>query len=153
MRNYKLNISIRLVFYSSVGVFLLILGQFFVPVFRDFFRGPLLFLLPFFVFCSLGGVLIFLTIKKKVKSNLRKFLLLAGASAVGFLVFNILHNLFYALEIVTKKFFLLSSLFSFLHGAFFIIAILACPLGFLIGVVGAIYFIYRPSNSCRARAK
>jgi len=76
--------------------------------------------------------------KKKLKLSMKKFLLLTGVSAVGFLVFSILHNLFYALEIVAKRFFLLSSLFSLLHGAFFIIAVLACPLGFLVGMTGSV---------------
>jgi len=139
MKNEKFKNPIVVVFLALIANFLLILGQFFVPAISEFFEGSLFFLLPFVVFCSLGGLLVFLTIKRKVRGNLRKFLLLTGFSAVGFLVFSILHNLFYALEIVAKKFFLLAFLFGFLHGAFFIIAVLACPLGFLAGLAGGIF--------------
>ncbi|MBA7636994.1 hypothetical protein ES703_44626 [subsurface metagenome] len=97
--------------------------------------GSLLFLLPFAVFFLLGAALIFFTVKEKVGGMPKKFLLLTGASAVGFLLFIILHNAVYALFI---HFFGAE----FWNGGdepfFFIMAIIVCPLAFLVGAVGSI---------------
>lgn len=130
---------IEFIFCALVVVFLFILGQFFVPEFRDFFKGSLVFLLPFAAFCLLGAVLIFLTFKKKVGGKLRRFLILTGASAVGFFASVVLHNFFYALGVLTNNIFVLHYLFEFLHGAFFIIGLLVCPVGFLVGGMGSIF--------------
>lgn len=66
-----------------------------------------------------------------MKDNLKKFLILTGASAVGFFVFAILHNLVSAL---------LSTVFNseVEEPVFFILAVIVCPLGFLIGAIGSI---------------
>lgn len=82
-----------------------------------------------------GGLVLFLTLRQKVKKPLKKFLLLTGASALGFPVLVVLHNLFYALEAVTQNLPILSGLTGFLHALFFLIATLVCPLGFLAGVI------------------
>jgi hypothetical protein len=123
------NLALLGVFWALVGVFLLIVGQFFVPAITEFFLGPK-FLLPFFVFFLLGLVLIFLTLKGKVKGRLKKLLLLTGASASGFFAFVVLHNLFYALEIVFQPIAPLSFLMNVLHACFFFLAIPICPIGF-----------------------
>ena len=130
--NGKLSWSI---FWALLGVFIVIVSVFFLPVFRDLFMGSLLFLLPFAVFFLLGAALIFFTVKEKVGGMPKKFLLLTGASAVGFLLFIILHNAVYALFI---HFFGAE----FWNGGdepfFFIMAIIVCPLAFLVGAVGSI---------------
>ena len=112
------------VFWALVGVSLLILSQIFVPAVRGLFRGALLFLAPFVVFSLLGAVLIFLTLKKKVKGKLRKFLILTGVSATGLFISILFHNL-------------VSGLFKIEEPLFFLLAIIVCPIGFLIGVVGS----------------
>ena len=66
-----------------------------------------------------------------------KFLILLGASVIGFPLFVILHNLFYALGIMTADMIVLHYLFEFLHAASFLIAIFVCPAGFLIGAAGS----------------
>ena len=124
------------IFWALLGVFIVIVSVFFIPVFRDLLRGSLLVFSPFIVFFLLGGALIFFTVKEKVGGMLKKvFLLLTGASAVGFLLFIILHNAVYALFI---HFFGAE----FWNGRdepfFFIMAIIVCPLGFLVGAVGSI---------------
>jgi len=108
------------IFWALVGIFLLILSQIFVPAVRSLFKGSLLFLVPFAVFFLLGVVLIFLTLKKKIKGKLKKFLILTGASAVGFFTSVLLHNLILEEEPL-----------------FFLLAIVVCPIGFLVGVVGS----------------
>ena len=124
------------VFWALVGVFLLILSQLFVPVITEFLKGPQ-FLLPHFIFFLLGLVLTFLTLKEGIKGRLKKFLLLTGASASGFFVFAVLHNVFYALEIIFQPITPLKFLMGFLHVCFFFLAIPVCPIGFLVGAVGS----------------
>jgi len=130
--------SIALTFWALIGVFLLIVSQFFITVVGELFKGSLIFLLPFIIFSLLGIVLIFLTIKQKANGALKRFLILTGGSATGFFVFVLLHNFFYGLGIITNQIFILSLIMEILHAAFFIIAIFVCPLGFVIGLIGTI---------------
>jgi hypothetical protein len=103
--------------------------------FRDLIAGSVLYLSPFAVFSLLGGALIVLTLKEEVGSGLKKFFLLTGASAAGVLVSILLHAAIYALF----NHFLGSD---FWNGGdelfFFTMAVVVCPLGFLVGVVGSI---------------
>ena len=88
---------------------------------------PLMFI-SWVAFFLLGLALIILVVKKKVEGLLKKFLLLTGTSAVGFLPFVILHNAVYGLFGVEEPF-------------FFILAVFVCPLGFLVGAVGTIVLL------------
>jgi len=71
---------------------------------------------------------------------LKTFWLLAGASTTGAALGSVLHNAFYALATVTGN-------PPILHGtmevAFFVIAVLLCPVAFLVGTVGAIVLLVR----------
>jgi len=138
--------SLTITFWALVGFFLFILSEFFIPAIGGLFKGSDLFLLPFIIFSLLGIVLIFLTLKKKIKGVLRKFLLLTGASAVGFFLFIFLHNAFYALGTITGHIILLNYLTEILHVMSFIIAIFVCPLGFLIGTVNVVAIVIRRRN-------
>jgi hypothetical protein len=130
------------VFCSLIGVFIVTMCMIFVPAIQEAEKGPVFFLSPFFLFFLLGAVLLFLTVKSKIKGKHRKLLILTGASATGFLVGVILHNLLYALAIITGHIIILKYIFEFLHVAFFILAVVVCPLGFLIGATGsAIIFV------------
>ena len=135
--------SSLITFWMLIGVFFLILAEFFIPAIRDLFMGSILFLGPFAVFFLLGAVLLFLVIRGSVKGILKKFLILTGASAAGFFVCVILHNAFYALGTVTNDIIVLNYLVEALHIIFFLIAIFACPLGFLIGAVGSIVMLIK----------
>lgn len=84
----------------------------------------------------LGFVLVFLSLKEKVIGKLKKFLLLTGACSSGLLVSVVLHNLFYALGVITENIIVLHYLFEALHVAFFLIGIFVCPIGFLIDAIG-----------------
>lgn len=129
---------ILVIFWALIGVFLFMVGQFFIPPVRELFRGSLLFLVPFIVFSLLGLALTFLTVKEKIEGTLKKFLILTGVSSAGFFVSVVLHNAFYALGIIASQIIVLSYLMEALSVAFFMIAIFVCPLGFLVGVVGSI---------------
>lgn len=105
-------------------------------------------LFPLMAFLSiayflLGISLVFLTLKEKVKGRLKKFLLLTGACATGFLPSVLFHNFLYGLSVLSAEVILLHNLLEVLHAAFFIIAILACPLGFLIGAVASVVLFFR----------
>lgn len=130
---------IKTIFCVLVGIFVVILGW---MVFPDFMLANQM-LFPFgvvlvFAFFLLGSVLVFLTIKGKVKGKLKKFLILTGGSASGFLVGVLLHNLLYALGMLVGHIAWLYFLLEVLHVGFFIMAVLVCPLGFLVGVVGSV---------------
>ena len=132
------------IFWALVAVFVVVLCFFFVPPLRDLLAGSELFLTPFAVFFLLGIALIVLTLREKVEGILKKFFLLAGASAVGVLVFILLHNAVYGLFIYFFG-------EGFWNGGdepfFFIMAIIVCPLGFLVGVVGSIVLAIKGYSS------
>jgi hypothetical protein len=134
------------IFCALVGLFVVIASVMVVPAFRGYMSFLPMSVLVIAYF-SLGLALIFLTLKRKVRGMLKRFLILTGASSAGFLVSVWLHNAFYGLEIVTSHFALLSYLMGFLHVAFFIAAVLLCPLGFLIGVVGSVVLFIRKRRS------
>jgi len=58
-----------------------------------------------------------------------------GFSSSGFLVSVVLHNLLYALGILTISIVPLHYLCEFLHVVFFIIGVVLCPIGFVISAV------------------
>lgn len=137
---------IPIVFWALLGVFIFIIGQFFIPPVSDLFRG-FIFLVPFIIFCLLGLILIFLTVKEKVAGLLKKFLLLTGISAAGFFASVFLHNAFYALGVATSHIAVSRYFMEVLYVAFFLIAVFACPLGFLVGLIGSIVlFIKKTGN-------
>ena len=127
------------IFWALVGIFVVIASAITIPAVRELLMGFLFLIISGTVFFLLGVALIFFTVKGEVGGMSKKFLLLTGASAVGFLLFILLHNAVYGL---------------FIHffGAgfwdriglgedepfFFIMAIFVCPIGFLVGAVGSI---------------
>ena len=122
-------------FWALLAVFVVIVCLLCIPAFRDLLSGSVLYLFPFAVFSLLGGALIVLTLRERVGGTLKKFFLLTGASAAGVLVSILLHAAIYAL---------FSHFFGsdFWNGGdelfFFTMAVVVCPLGFLVGVVGSI---------------
>lgn len=128
----------KIVFWLLIGNFLFISAQLLLPPVTDLFRGSFLFLAPFVLFFLLGGALLVLTLKDKTEGRIRKFLLLTGASAAGVFIGTLLHNMLDALSVVVGEIVILSNIIGFIGALFFIIAIIVCPLGFLVGVVGSI---------------
>ena len=125
-------------FWALVGMFIIILCQFFVPAFKVLLADSELFLVPFIIFSLLGGILLFLTVKKKMEKKLKIFLILTGASAAGFFIAVLLHNMLYALAVVAENIIIVKYLAEFVGIIFFFVSVFACPLGFLVGVVGTI---------------
>ena len=93
--------------------------------------------LPGLTLCYIAAIsfiLAFVHTWRKVKP----FLLLLAASLVGFFVFVVLHNLFYAFEQFVSAIVILKQLLGFLHAVFFLIAVLLCPAGALVGAIGSL---------------
>ncbi len=121
-------------FWTLVAVFFLIICLLVINAFGELLRG-LWFLSPIALFCLLGIALIVFSVRGSARGRLKTFFILTGASAAGVLVSVLLHNLIYGL-------------FEHFAGAdfwnggdepvFFIMAVVVCPLGFLVGVVGTI---------------
>jgi len=92
---------------------------------------------PGLALCYLAGVSLILAFVhgwRKVKY----FLILLGSSVIGFAVFAVLHNVFYALAEISSDIVVLKHSLEFLHVAFFLVAIFVCPAGFLIGAIGSV---------------
>jgi len=64
--------------------------------------------------------------------------LFAEISAIGFLVGVVLHNMVYALRTFTEDLAILDALLNFPEVDFFLAAVVICPIGLLIGVVGTL---------------
>lgn len=95
------------------------------------------------IFSLLGAVLIFLTLKAKLRKKIKVFFILTGASASGFLIFVLLHNFIYGLFIYFfgKDFWIKIGLSD--EPFFFILALLVCPIVFLTGVIGTIVMLIK----------
>ena len=129
--------TLTIIFYLLVAVFVLAISIIFIPAFRGIVSGTFM-IISGVILVTLGSVLIGLTLVQKVEGKHKKYLILTGASAAGFFVFALLHNIFYALEQVTGHVTILSYLMKTLEVIFFLIAIFACPIGFLVGAIGII---------------
>jgi hypothetical protein len=129
--------TLTIIFYLLAAVFVLAISIIFIPAFRGFISGTFM-IISGVILVILGSILIGLTLVQKVEGKLKKLLILTGASAAGFFVFVLLHNIFYALEQISSHIAILSYLMKAFEVIFFLIAIFACPIGFLIGVIGTI---------------
>ena len=136
----------RSIFWALVAVFMVIAGVFLIPVARESVMGFLFLVISGAVFCLLGVALMVFTVREKVGGILKKFLLLTGASAAGFLVSILLHNAVYGLFIHWFG-------ADFWNGGdepvFLIMATVVCPVGFLVGVVGSIVLAIKKDRMAR----
>jgi hypothetical protein len=121
------------VFWALLVVFVIVVSMLFIPPVNELLvdmenpttMGYVFFLSAGVVIIGLGVTLIVLTVKTKVRGMLKKFLLLTEASFMGLFVFGILHNV-------------ISALLNTEEPVFFILAIIVCPIGFLVGAIGSI---------------
>ena len=130
------------VFWTLVGVFVIVISMFSIPPIRELwvgdFRGLLFIMISGALLLLLGGALIFVTIRGKVGGLIKKFLILTGASSAGILISVLLHNALYGLFIswFGADFWERTGVGD--EPVFFFIALLVCPIGFLVGIVGSI---------------
>ncbi len=85
-----------------------------------------------------GVWLIGLTVKRRVQGKLRKFLMLAGICAAGIIISIVLHNLIYGLFIYWfGPNFWTQVLGTDDEFVFFILGIVVCPVGLIVGIIGS----------------
>ena len=123
------------IFWVLVGTFVVIASVFLIPAVREVVMGFVFIVISGVVFLLLGVALIFLIAKEKVRALLRKFLILTGASAVGFFVSILLHNAIYGLFIHWFGTDFWDRIGLTDEPFFFLIAIVVCPVAFLVGTV------------------
>jgi hypothetical protein len=141
--------SLLIVFWALAAAFAALILTTFFPDALSFFRE--LFLSLVALCFLLGLVLLILAIRWQERSLLRTFWILVGASTAGCALGSVLHNAFYALAEIAK-WPILSKAMEVLEVAFFAIAILVCPIAFLVGAVGAIVLLVRRRSSAAAAA-
>jgi hypothetical protein len=73
----------------------------------------------------------------------RSFQILLLVSVIGVPVFAVLHNVMYALANMMGGVVLLRQVFQFLHASCFLLALIVCPPGILIGAVGSLVVFFR----------
>lgn len=134
---------IKIIFWTLVGFFILVLAEMFIPAVREVFSGSILFLTPFVIFSVLGLALLILVLKEKRKDKLSKFLLLTGGAATTFFLSVFLHNLFYALNILAGQIKILAFIAEVLSVIFFFMAVPIALLAFLVGLIGSLVVIIR----------
>ena len=83
--------------------------------------------------CAAALILLFVHRWRKTKSFYRLF----WVSVIGIPLFILLHNLFYGLEEISKDIMVLPAVFEFLHATCFLAALIVCPAGVLVAVIGA----------------
>jgi uncharacterized membrane protein (UPF0136 family) len=73
----------------------------------------------------------------------RQFMRLLYVSILGFVVFGLLHNVFEAIASYLGGSGLLNGLLNGIGGVLFLVAVLVCPPGLLVGAVGAVVMSIR----------
>lgn len=143
--------SIRLIFWIMVAVFvIIILSMFSVGLFEGGVPFRYTIFPAFIIFLGLGIALLVLTLKKEPRGIRKTFLVLTGASAAGIPVFAVLHNLVYALLIWLFGEDVWGALGD--EPVFFTLAIIVCPVAYLVGAVGTIVLAIRDRRGIAAGA-
>lgn len=139
--------KIKKVFYTLIGIFILLMGFLFVPMSHSLRRTIFpYFALLAFVFCFLGIYLVILTFKSRIRGKLKWFLIFTGGSSSGILISVLLHNLVYGLFIVLfgKDYWDRTGLGD--EPFFFILAVIILPILFLVGVIGSMIMFKKESK-------
>lgn len=141
---------IKNILYAMIAIFVILVLYFALPLLHDSTRDlfPVVALLGL-AFLILGIMLTVFAVKSKPDKKLKVFLILAGASAIGPLAGSILHNMFYAFAVLSESIAWLHAVFEFVHAAFFILAMLVCPIVFLVGAVGGIVMLLKKNKKAR----
>ena len=124
------------IFWVLVGVFVVVASIFALSI-REIV-GFWFLIISGTVLLLLGVALIFLTVKAKAGGISDKFLILTGASSAGIIVSILLHNVIYGLFIQWFGADFWERIGTGDEPFFFILAIIVCPIGFLVGVAGSV---------------
>jgi hypothetical protein len=135
--SYKYNLAVKVIFWLLVAFFIELMVVVFAPI--EYRSTNFLFMaIPGIIFLLLGIALIVLTAKSGPRGLLKKFLLVTGAAPIGAVVSVILHNAFYGVFIYFFGADFWDRIGTGDEPVFFVLAIIVCPIAFLVGVVGSI---------------
>ena len=148
--------SILPVFWALLGVFILVFISFNVmnapirTLLNDLYPDDIVavvvsafFQLSGLLFFALGLTLLILTARAKLDRLFKGFLLLTSSSAVGVFVSILLHGVVYGLFILIFGEDFWERIGIPDEPAFFIMALIICPIAYLVGTVGSVVFILR----------
>ena len=93
-----------------------------------------------------GVGLIIITYKEKISGKRKFFLLFSGFSSASFLLFVVLHNLFYALSTITENSVILNRIINFFEVASFLTATIICPVGLIVGIAGTLIILKKTQS-------
>jgi hypothetical protein len=128
----------QVTFWALVAVFVIVISVYLIPVARELVLEAAFFLGAGVAFLLLGALLIYFTLKGKMRGLLKKFLLLTGASAVGIPIGVVLHNLVYGVFIYFFGEHFWDNIGMSDEPVFFVLATVICPIAFLVGMIGSI---------------
>jgi hypothetical protein len=144
------------VFWAMLGVFILVFISFAVmnspirTLLSDLYPDEFVdvavstfFQLSGLLFFALGLTLLILTARAKLEKLFKIFLLLTSSSAVGFLVGILLHGIVYGLFILAFGEDFWERIGIPDEPFFFLMALVICPIAYLVGTVGSIVLILR----------
>jgi hypothetical protein len=150
------NKSILPVFWALFGVFILVFISFSVmnspirTLLNDLYPDEIVaavvsafFQFSGLLFFALGLTLLILTVRAKLDKLFKAFLLLTSSSAVGFFVSILLHGVVYGLLILAFGEGFWERIGIPDEPAFFIMALVICPIAYLVGTVGSIVLFLR----------
>jgi hypothetical protein len=101
------------------------------------FLGPNIIML--WVLLSIAGTLLVIyTFREKTAGKLKTYLVVAGFSAAAFFPGVLLHNMLYALSTLAGGSAVVHAFLNFLEGVFFLGAVILCPIGECVGVIGTL---------------
>ena len=148
--------SILPVFWALLGVFILVFISFNVmnapirTLLNDLYPDDIVavvvsifFQLSGLLFFALGLTLLILTARAKLDKIFKGFLLLTSSSAVGVFVSILLHGVVYGLFILIFGEDFWERIGIPDEPAFFIMALIICPIAYLVGTVGSVVLILR----------
>jgi len=143
MKTKKIKVfSSQFLFYALMVLSILVTLSMLFP---DIGMGPYIIILWVLLF-SAGVGLVITTYKEKISGKRKFFLLFSGFSSAGFLLFVVLHNLFYALGTITGNLGILNKIINFFEGAFFLVATIICPVVLIVGIVGTLILLKKSQS-------
>jgi FtsH-binding integral membrane protein len=140
-----IRIAVTFLFLALVAVFAMTALTIVVPTLQE--SMPRAILWQAAVLGVLGLLLVVLSATKAIDLPLKRLLLLTGASAVGMVLSFVLHNLVYALATMVENVRWLAGLLSVVEAAFFLCAVIVCPLAFVVSSVGVIVVLIRTNKT------
>ena len=128
----------KLIFYTLVGIYMVLASYIIFPLPISIKRAVLPFIAILAIFFSLSGlVLIFVALKPGIKGKLKKFLILTGGSATGIPIIAVLHNLIYGLFLYCFGDNFWNKIGLKDEPIFFFLAIIVFQILFIIGLTGS----------------